>query len=297
MNLTVKPKAPDFIGIGMERAGTSWLFTQLASHPDIWVPPLKEIHYFDVIDPQAKFLDHRFSYHLKSRIKQKAAPFCNTENRPEFSKNSYLEYILWDACYFTGHADIEWYKRLFSDRFTKNRISGEITPAYSNLTPDTIKIILSMNPDIKFFLMVRNPMQRLWSGVVHYFTHIRKRNFSEVTEEEILKYLKESPATKRSDLYSILTSWQNTVSDDQLLIQAFEDIADKPENIIKQSYDFLNVSQSHMPPENLYKDKINAYTKQAYNIPTAVEDYMLKYCQKGIDLLEKSHPEIVKKWQ
>ena len=67
MNLTVKPKAPGFIGIGMERAGTSWLFTQLASHPDIWVPPLKEIHYFDVIDPQAKFLDHRYSYHLKSR--------------------------------------------------------------------------------------------------------------------------------------------------------------------------------------------------------------------------------------
>lgn len=297
MTLIIKPKAPDFIGIGMERAGTSWLFTQLASHPGIWVPPLKEIHYFDVIDPKAKFLDHRFSYHLKSRIKQKAAPFCNTEKRPEFSKNSYIEYLLWDACYFTGSADIEWYQRLFSGRFTKGRISGEITPAYSNLTPDTIKIILTMNPDTKFLLMVRNPMQRLWSGVVHYFTHIKKRNFLGVSEAEILNYLKDSQAANRSDIYSILTTWQSVVSADQLLIQSFEDIADRPEEIIKQSYQFLNVDQGYMPPEKLYKDKINAHTKKSYDISPAAADYMLLQCHKGIDLLKKSHPEIVEKWQ
>ena len=297
MNLTVKPKAPDFIGIGMERAGTSWLFSQLASHPEIWVPPLKEIHYFDVIDPQAKFLDHRFSYHLKSRIKQKAAPFANIEKRPEFGKNSYLEYLLWDACYFTGKAENNWYQRLFSERFTKGRVSGEITPAYSNLTPDTIKLILDINPDVKFLLMVRNPVQRLWSGIVHYFTHIQKRNFSEVSEEEILNYLKESKATSRSDLYSILTNWKNSVGGDQLLIQSFEDITHKPENIIRQSYQFLNVSQSYMPPENLYKSKINTYTKKTYDIPDAVENYMQQHCQEGMDLLKESHPEIVGKWQ
>ena len=93
---------PDFIGIGMERAGTSWLFTQISSHPDIWVPPLKELHFFDVIDPKAKYLTHRYSYHLKSRLKQKAAPFMSTAHRPEFSKNNYLTYLLWDLFYFTG---------------------------------------------------------------------------------------------------------------------------------------------------------------------------------------------------
>ena len=297
MNLTVKPKAPGFIGIGMERAGTSWLFTQLASHPDIWVPPLKEIHYFDVIDPQAKFLDHRYSYHLKSRIKQKAAPFVNTVKRPEFGKNSYFEYLLWDASYFTGKADIQWYQRLFSDRFTKGRVSGEITPAYSNLTSKTIQMILSMNPDIKFLLMVRNPVQRLWSGVVHYFTHVKKRNFSDISEKEILDYLKESQAANRSDLHSILTTWQAEVSSDQLLIQSFEDILSDPEKIIQECYEFLGVGHDYLPPEYLYKRKINAYTKKRYDVPPAIQSYMEEQCQSGIELLKNSHPEIVEKWQ
>jgi len=39
-------RAPDFIGIGAQKAGTSWLYAQLCRHPDIWTPG-KEMHYFD----------------------------------------------------------------------------------------------------------------------------------------------------------------------------------------------------------------------------------------------------------
>ena len=43
---------PDFIGVGTERAGTSWLFSMIAHHPGSWVPPLKELHFLDSIDTQ-----------------------------------------------------------------------------------------------------------------------------------------------------------------------------------------------------------------------------------------------------
>lgn len=39
---------PTFLGIGVPRAGTTWLYNLLASHPDVYVPARrKEIHYFD----------------------------------------------------------------------------------------------------------------------------------------------------------------------------------------------------------------------------------------------------------
>ena len=38
---------PDFIGIGAQKAGTTWLDRNLRSHPQIWMPRIKEIHYFD----------------------------------------------------------------------------------------------------------------------------------------------------------------------------------------------------------------------------------------------------------
>ena len=37
----------DFLGIGVQKAASSWLHENLRNHPEIWVPPRKELHYFD----------------------------------------------------------------------------------------------------------------------------------------------------------------------------------------------------------------------------------------------------------
>lgn len=39
--------APDFVGVGAQRSGTSWWFRQLTGHPDVVAPWGKERHYFD----------------------------------------------------------------------------------------------------------------------------------------------------------------------------------------------------------------------------------------------------------
>jgi hypothetical protein len=38
---------PKFICIGAQRAGTTWLHECLNEHPDVYVPPEKELHFFD----------------------------------------------------------------------------------------------------------------------------------------------------------------------------------------------------------------------------------------------------------
>ena len=40
-------RGPDFICIGAQKAGTRWLFDQLAFHPGFWMPPIKELHYLN----------------------------------------------------------------------------------------------------------------------------------------------------------------------------------------------------------------------------------------------------------
>jgi hypothetical protein len=40
-------RLPDFLGIGAQKAGTTWLFEQLRTHPEIYFPRRKELHYFD----------------------------------------------------------------------------------------------------------------------------------------------------------------------------------------------------------------------------------------------------------
>lgn len=38
---------PDFLGIGAQRAGTTWLYENLRCHPEVFLPEHKELHYFD----------------------------------------------------------------------------------------------------------------------------------------------------------------------------------------------------------------------------------------------------------
>jgi len=53
LGLPVKPPpgwrtgAPDFVGVGAQRSGTSWWFRQITGHADVVAPWGKERHYFD----------------------------------------------------------------------------------------------------------------------------------------------------------------------------------------------------------------------------------------------------------
>lgn len=39
---------PDFLGIGAEKAATTWLYANLQQHPEVFLPGRKELHYFDL---------------------------------------------------------------------------------------------------------------------------------------------------------------------------------------------------------------------------------------------------------
>lgn len=39
---------PDFLGIGGIKSATTWLYENLRGHPDVYLPPMKELHYFNL---------------------------------------------------------------------------------------------------------------------------------------------------------------------------------------------------------------------------------------------------------
>ena len=38
---------PDFLGIGIQKSGTTWLYKNLKQHPQLYLPETKEVHFFD----------------------------------------------------------------------------------------------------------------------------------------------------------------------------------------------------------------------------------------------------------
>jgi len=107
---------PDFFCVGVHKGGTTWLYQQLDSHPDFWMPPIKELHYFDQL----------------SRVSRSSSPRCRDERDVRFLENI-------KSLSAKPSIDFEHYARLFEPK--ESLLSGDISPnSYSSGTCWTILI-------------------------------------------------------------------------------------------------------------------------------------------------------------
>lgn len=137
---------PDFIGIGLQKAGTRWLYNQLENHPDFWMPPIKELHFFDRPFPHPSMVAKGDKRGKRKRHEQSQEFYELIRELPQSATH-----------------DFDTYGRLFS--FAAGRLTGDITPAYSRLDAVAIKAIAEHLPQVKAVLMLRDPISRLWSNL------------------------------------------------------------------------------------------------------------------------------------
>src|ERR1700756_3579440 len=127
---------PDFLCIGAHKAGTTWLYQQLDSHPDFWMPPFKELHYFDQL----------------ASVQPASSPPCRNERDLRF-----LESI--KSLSAKPYMDLEHYARLFEPK--GSLLSGDISPNYSTLSNEVIRRVVGYFPNLKVIFLARDPVERV----------------------------------------------------------------------------------------------------------------------------------------
>ncbi len=134
------------LGVGAQKAGTSWLYRYLVSHPEIFVSPIKEMHFFGTRENPKGWPTIAFRRKLRERSKQH--PYKRFTALRERIKMK---------------GDISSYINFFQTRMNEETVFGEITPAYSNLDINELKLIKSSFSSTKVIFLLRNPVDRLWS--------------------------------------------------------------------------------------------------------------------------------------
>ncbi|WP_435167382.1 sulfotransferase [Falsirhodobacter sp. 1013] len=142
-------QAPTLVlGMGAAKAGTSWLFDQLAGHRDCHLRGIKELHYFTTA------LDGRWSSQVR-RIEERVA-------RSEGPLRADLSD--WLAVLRQGRLNLRAYGGYLCKGRDGQKIVADFTPAYG-LLPQRALSRLARLPDVKMIYLLRDPVERLWSNV------------------------------------------------------------------------------------------------------------------------------------
>jgi len=153
--------------IGAQKAGTTWLYEMLRRHPQFWMPPVKELHYFDR-SPSYSSDNFLASHHFIARCfgaqshNREFRRKCRRLFRRSLRQRSW-ETFRWSLRFSFGRVDDEWYRSLFAN--APVAIRGEITPSYTMLNDDDVARVQQLEPELKILLLLRNPIDRAWSQI------------------------------------------------------------------------------------------------------------------------------------
>ncbi len=215
-------KGPDFLVIGAQRAGTTWLHRVLRQHPSLWLPPVKELHYFDRLETTRTILDPK--------------------ERRRVGLKQLLSLDPWLVSYWLRARSDEWYARLFRDAKAKGLVAGEITPAYATLDETVLRRIKGLNDNIKLIFVMRDPVERAWSAVNNAAT----KGIDASTVEKSIKRARESGAAARSAYGDTIRRLEAVFPASQVHYCFFEDLRDRPEALTSDLFSFLGVAP--VPP-------------------------------------------------
>lgn len=235
---------PDFICIGAQKAGTGWLYEQLRGHPDFWMPPMKELHYFDRIVSGGNVQRSL----APARKEQDRIRIARERVRDQTDKKFLDQFEQLSA---HGALDLDGYAELFAGK--GDSITGDITPGYSTLNDDAIGKIVGRFNQARIIFMARDPVERAWSQLSMYVRRGLIDRFKAEDLDQITEHLKRPEFRARSYPSEIVRRWRRQVSPDRFAVYFFDDLKRDPvrlrASIITSLGGDPNQSSGELPPD------------------------------------------------
>ena len=256
------PRYPDFMCIGAPRAATTWLHQALREHPGVFLPKRKEIHFYDEPPPAG---------YLNGDMRWADAHFFDVE-RP-------------------GH--LRWYWRQF--RHAGDRLTGDITPLYSTLSAERIAVIRGHQPDLRIIYILRNPVERAWSGLRKSVWYQKGPTYLDQQDEQwVLEQLMHPSVLARGDYQTAIDRWESVFPATQILYLFHDDIRADANRELRQVLEHLGLQAAPQLDRGAERRQVNAAPPMA--IPDAARSALEAHYREQIPWLEEKFGRDLSHW-
>ena len=241
---------PDFLILGPQRTGTTWLFFNLHMHPEILLHRMKETYFFSTLgkpdNPHFKFPcleDYLDSYR---------------EPLGERLKKHY-------TCLRKSLA------------FYRPKVLGEATASYALLPEDIVAEIVRLKPQIKGIIMLRDPVERAWSHAKK--TLVRGKN-EPVGFEKFRAYFETSGQKQRAGYSAMIALWKKHLAPGHLYIGRYDRIAASPKALLEDIERFLGVTTKALYFNRHLTIKLNPTSEDS--MPAEVRGFLEEFLAEEI---------------
>ena len=220
---------PDFLIIGPQRTGTTWLSRLLMDHPDVFIPAEKEIYFFNYLVQRdlPRFQSARLEWYA-NKLTPRLSDFV-LRNRVKWAENRSLAAL-----------------DLNLPRYFSSRLIGEATASYAAMEPGLIDDVLILNPDVKVLLSIRNPISRAWSHAKMELVRGRDRSVEDVPFAEFEAFYTDPYQLACAEYTKIIETWEARLGHERLYIGIFDEIQKHPERALSAVAEFLQLSKDEM---------------------------------------------------
>lgn len=212
------------ISLGVQKAGTSWLAAYLRKHPSFGLPPQKEVHYFDYHD--FGLVDYGLNRH-KAFLRKERGVISDQSEKDRSRSMRRIRYLKARIAQMKlPEPTYQGYVEFMLQHSGTSPISCDITPENGCLSLGRLTSLAGLPIATKFCLVLRDPVDRAWSGVrmAALKLHRRGAEFEQSCLNIAEKFLngEDAALARWEDYVSILSNARTAVPADRLFLDYFE---------------------------------------------------------------------------
>lgn len=200
-------KLPNFIIFGVQKAGTTSIYTYLKQHPQIYMSPVKETNFWST---DSKNIEPNGTPKKSNKI-----------------------------------LTIEQYAQLFEN--VKDEIAvGEASPNYLFHYQISSKLIYQHLPQVKLIAILRDPAERAYSDYLMNIRDAKSIGGRTLTEQLKYSSHK-SYVLRKGLYYQPLKHYLEKFGHEQIRVYLYDDLCQSPVKFMQNMYEFLEVDPTFIP--------------------------------------------------
>ena len=259
------------LGLGAQKAGTTWLYEYIQNSPNANLGQLKEYHFLNMVC-------NRMNSKKKIQLLEKS--------QHEFSSDDLLRWLMLTKKSF--------YEIYFNSIINSGyQITGDITPQYAHLAESTYEYIKkrleTCGFDVKVIYIIRDPVERIWSNI-----RMEKNLYYSISQnmsdtEAVKKHFNQDKWRFDSKYDSTINRFINIFKKENIYIGVYEEMFNKDK--VKKLSDFIGIDYN----PSMIEKKVNASEKEE-DLNPEVRKEVKRFYHETYEFCFKNFPQTKHLW-